>query len=146
MPDNLTRQQRSLTMSRIRRRDTTPELLLRRAVWARGLRGYRLDSRALPGRPDLAWNRHRVAVFVDGAFWHGHPSAYTPGKSGAYWDEKIAGNVRRDREADAALVELGWTVLRFWDFDVTRHLDRCVGQVEDALAESAPPLVRSLGV
>src|SRR5262249_10155721 len=75
---NLTREQRSKTMSRIRRRDTKPEKILRQAVWARGLRGYRLDDRRLPGRPDLAWMRKKVAVFIDGAFWHGHPKAFTP--------------------------------------------------------------------
>ena len=120
-------------MSRIRRRDTKPELLLRRAVWARGLRGYRLDDRRLPGRPDLAWTRQKVAVFIDGAFWHGHPSAFTHGKSGKYWDEKIARNVERDRLADAALRELGWTVLRFWDFEVRKECERCVSEIAAAL-------------
>ena len=79
MADNLSKEQRSMTMSRIRRRDTKPELLLRHAVWARGLRGYRLDDRRLPGRPDLAWTRKKVAIFVVGAFWHGLPKAFTPG-------------------------------------------------------------------
>src|SRR3954469_23963555 len=79
MTDNLTKEQRSLNMSRIRRRDTKPELALRRALWRAGLRGYRVDKKTLPGRPDVAWGRARLAVFVDGAFWHGHPSAFTPG-------------------------------------------------------------------
>jgi DNA mismatch endonuclease, patch repair protein len=74
-----------------------------------------------------------VAVFVDGAFWHGHPSAFTPGKSGAYWDEKIPRNVRRDREADAALHAMGWTVIRLWDFDVRRDPDACLERIEEAL-------------
>jgi DNA mismatch endonuclease (patch repair protein) len=134
MPDNLTKEQRSKAMSRIRRRDTKPELLLRRAVWARGLRGYRLDDRRLPGRPDLAWTRAKVAVFVDGAFWHGHPSAFTHGKSGSYWDEKIARNVERDREADDALRAMGWTVFRFWDFEVRKECGRCVDAIADACA------------
>jgi DNA mismatch endonuclease (patch repair protein) len=132
MPDNLTKEQRSKTMSRIRRRDTKPELLLRKAVWARGLRGYRLDDRRFPGRPDIAWPRRRVAVFVDGAFWHGHPTAFTPGKSGAYWDEKIARNVDRDRAADAALREIGWIVLRFWDFQAVKECEACVDAIEAA--------------
>jgi DNA mismatch endonuclease (patch repair protein) len=137
MPDNLTKEQRSKTMSRIRRRDTKPELLLRRAIWARGLRGYRLDDRRLPGRPDLAWTRSKVAVFIDGAFWHGHPSAFTHGKSGQYWDEKIARNVERDRMADTALRETGWTVFRFWDFEVRKECERCVTEVEAALIKAA---------
>lgn len=123
-------------MSRIRRRDTEPELLLRRAVWGRGLRGYRIDIGTLPGRPDLVWRRLKVAVFVDGAFWHGHPSAYTPGKSGAYWDDKIARNVGRDRLADDALRALGWTVIRLWDFEVRKELDACVERIAVALTAS----------
>jgi DNA mismatch endonuclease (patch repair protein) len=133
MADNLTEEQRSYAMSRIRRRDTLPELMLRRAVWKAGLRGYRIDRRNLPGRPDISWGSKRVAVFVDGAFWHGHPSAFTPGKSGSYWDEKIKRNMERDRTADCALEEMGWAVIRLWDFEVKRELERCVAQIEDAL-------------
>jgi DNA mismatch endonuclease, patch repair protein len=139
MADNLTPEQRSRTMARIRGRNTGPELLLRRALWRRGLRGYRLNVRRLPGRPDLAWGHLRVAVFVDGAFWHGHPSAYKPGKSGRYWDEKIARNVARDRAADEALVEMGWTVIRLWDFDVRRNVELCVEAVETALSQRRRP-------
>jgi DNA mismatch endonuclease, patch repair protein len=135
--DNLTKEQRSRAMSRIRRRDTVPELLLRKALWSRGARGYRLDSRRLPGRPDLAWSQKRVAVFVDGAFWHGHPSAFTPGKSGRYWDEKIVRNMERDRAADAALREMGWTVIRLWDFEVRRDVELSVGRVLAALADAS---------
>jgi DNA mismatch endonuclease (patch repair protein) len=136
MADNLTQEQRSKTMSRIRRRDTRPEKVMRQGVWARGLRGYRLDDGRLPGRPDLAWGRKKVAVFVDGAFWHGHPSAFTPGKSGAYWDQKIARNMERDREAEHALRELGWVVLRFWDFEIKSDFEGCVKQIELALREA----------
>jgi DNA mismatch endonuclease (patch repair protein) len=127
-------------MSRIRRRDTRPELLLRRALWAAGARGYRIDERRLPGRPDLAWTSRRVAVFVDGKFWHGHPSAYKPGQHGAYWDEKITRNVQRDRAADAALASMGWTVLRLWDFELRRDLDGATARVLEALeAHSSAP-------
>lgn len=133
MTDNLTKEQRSYAMSRIRRRDTLPELMLRRAVWKAGLRGYRIDRRNLPGRPDLSWGVRRVAVFVDGAFWHGHPSAFTPGKSGTYWDGKIERNMERDREADCALEALGWVVIRFWDFEVRKEVERCVERIERTL-------------
>jgi DNA mismatch endonuclease, patch repair protein len=118
MADNLTAQQRSRTMSRIRHRDTKPELEFRAALRLHGLVGYRIDRRGLPGRPDVSFGRAKVAVFVDGSLWHGHRSAYTPGKSGPYWDAKISGNVERDRAADAALAAAGWTVLRFWDFEI----------------------------
>jgi DNA mismatch endonuclease (patch repair protein) len=133
MPDNLTVEQRSKTMSRIRRRDTKPELALRRELRTRGLIGYRVDRKTLPGRPDISFGRARVAVFVDGAFWHGHASAFTPGKSGVYWDEKIARNIARDRAADVALAALGWQVLRFWDFEINRELARCAETVVTAV-------------
>lgn len=120
-------------MSRIRRRDTKPELALRAALRANGLVGYRIDRKTLPGRPDISFGRAKVAVFVDGAFWHGHPSAYTLGKSGVYWDEKIARNMARDRAADEALAAMGWTVLRFWDFEIRKALEACVGRVAAAV-------------
>jgi DNA mismatch endonuclease, patch repair protein len=133
MTDNLTKKQRSYTMSRIRRRDTHPELILRRALWSAGLRGYRIDRKGLPGRPDISWGPRRVAVFVDGAFWHGHPSAFKRGKSGQYWDDKIQRNMDRDRSSDAALAEMGWTVIRLWDFEVRKETERCLVLIEAAL-------------
>jgi DNA mismatch endonuclease (patch repair protein) len=122
-------------MAAVRRRDTEPELALRRALYAAGLRGWRCDFRRAPGRPDLAWPALRVAVFVDGAFWHGHPSRHRPGRSGTYWDEKIAANVARDRRVDAELEALGWIVLRIWDFEVRKDLEGAVERVKGALAE-----------
>lgn len=127
-------------MSRVRRRDTGPEVALRRALWERGLRGYRVDDPRFPGRPDVAWTTRRVAVFVDGKFWHGHPSAYKRGRHGEYWDAKIERNIRRDREVDAQLAALGWSVLRFWDFEVKRTLPNCVETIERAWAAGPTPL------
>ncbi len=105
-------------MAGIRTRNTKPELVLRRALWAAGARGWRCNRKDLPGSPDLAFGRRQLAVFVDGAFWHGHPSKFQPGKSGAFWDEKISRNRARDRAADEALTSLGWRVLRLWDFEI----------------------------
>ena len=139
MADNLTAEQRSRAMSRIRGKDTGPELRVRQAVWARGLRGYRVNVRKLPGCPDLVWTRRKVAVFVDGAFWHGHPSAFKEGKSGAYWDTKIKRNMARDAAATAALEQDGWTVLRFWDFEVRTELVKCVEAIEEAWGANFGP-------
>jgi DNA mismatch endonuclease (patch repair protein) len=72
-------------------------------------------------------------VFVDGRFWHGHPDYFTPGKSGAYWDAKIARTQERDRLADTLLVEAGWQVLRFWDFEVEQDVAACAERVERAV-------------
>jgi DNA mismatch endonuclease, patch repair protein len=120
-------------MSAVRRSGTAPELKLRKALWAAGIRGWRCDFAKAPGRPDLAWPKRRVAVFVDGAFWHGHPSRHRPGRSGRYWDEKIAKNIERDRRVDQELREEGWVVQRFWDFEVEKTLHRTVARVAKIL-------------
>ena len=131
---------RSRNMAAIRRSNTTPELLLRRALRDRGLRGYRCDYGSLPGRPDIAFTRYRVAVFVDGGFWHGHPTRFAFGRYGAYWDNKIARNIARDRRADEELEELGWHVVRIWDFQLRRDVRAAVAEVEAALASSGAPV------
>jgi DNA mismatch endonuclease, patch repair protein len=123
-------------MSRIRSTDTKPELALRRALWAAGVRGWRCQARTLPGKPDLAFTRWRVAVFVDGCFWHGHPDYFTPGKSGAYWDAKIARTQERDRHANEALNDAGWRVIRLWDFEIERDLRCCVERIQRVLADA----------
>lgn len=120
-------------MARIRSKDTKPELALRRELFRRGLRGWRCHAKEFQGKPDLAFTRWRVAVFVDGRFWHGHPDFFTPGKSGEYWDAKIARTQERDRQANEALTAAGWVVIRFWDFEVEQHLDDCVETVIAAL-------------
>jgi DNA mismatch endonuclease, patch repair protein len=98
-------------------RNTLPELAVRSALHRRGLR-YRVAARpvaALPRSADLVFPRARVAVFVDGCFWHGCPTHYVPSKSNvAYWDSKIARNKERDAETDARLAEAGWLSLRIW--------------------------------
>lgn len=112
-PDALTR------MTRQRRRDTKPEMAIRRLLFARGLR-YRIDA-ALPGmrrRADLLFRSAKVAVFVDGCFWHGCPEHGTqPKNNAAWWAEKIAGNVQRDRDTDRRLAEAGWHVVRVWEHE-----------------------------
>src|SRR5581483_3139211 len=123
MPDKLTSEQRSKLMARVRTRHTATEVALRRALHAAGVRGWRLH-RPLPGKPDLVFGKARLCVFVDGAFWHGHPDYYR-GQSGAFWDKKIAGNRARDERVNEQLAELGWTVVRVWDFEIERSLSDC---------------------
>lgn len=134
MSDDRSPSARSATMARVRSQDTGPEILLRKAMYQRGLRGWRCHRRSLPGRPDVAFGRARLAVFVDGAFWHGHPSKYWPGRSGPYWDEKIKRNMERDRAANEALADLGWRTLRLWDFEVEADPMLAAERVWTALA------------
>lgn len=110
----------SARMSRQRTRDTAAEWALRRLIHARGLR-YRVDA-VLPGLPrrraDILFPRQKVAVFVDGCFWHGCPEHKTAPKSNAaWWATKIARNIERDRETDTHLAELGWKVVRIWEHE-----------------------------
>lgn len=103
-----------------RRRDTGPELAVRRSLHARGLR-YRVDVAVEPGirsRPDIAFTRRRVAVYIDGCFWHGCPAHRSqPKANAAYWTPKLQQNVERDRRVTDALTMAGWTVLRFWEHE-----------------------------
>jgi DNA mismatch endonuclease (patch repair protein) len=123
-------------MARVKGQDTGPEMSLRRALWAAGARGYRCHRRTLPGRPDVAFGRSRLAVFVDGAFWHGHPDKYWQGRSGPYWDAKIARNQERDRRVDAELNDMGWRVMRLWDFEVAEDPS---GAAERVIAMTRSP-------
>lgn len=138
MADTRTPEQRSRIMAAVKGKNTTPELELRRALHAAGVRGWRNHYKVAAGTPDLAWPALKVAVFVDGAFWHGHPSRHRVGRSGAYWDEKIARNVERDRRVDAELQATGWTVLRVWDFEVRKDLPTVVEQVTAMLRTCIP--------
>jgi DNA mismatch endonuclease (patch repair protein) len=135
MTDTRTREQRRQIMRAVRSKDTSAELALRQALYAAGIRGWRCHYRRAAGTPDLAWPVLRVAVFVDGAFWHGHPSRHRPGRSGKYWYEKIAATVQRDRQTDRMLEAQGWTVLRFWDFEIGRNPSDVVASVATTLSD-----------
>ena len=136
MVDNLTPEQRSFTMSQIRSKDTTPELTIRRLVHARGLR-FRKHKNGLPGRPDLVFVGAKVAVFVDGDFWHGWQFSRWRHKLGAYWSKKIEGNRNRDRRTSNKLRREGWLVIRIWEHDVQRDAESCVDRIEEAVRKRA---------
>lgn len=124
---------RSENMARIRPRDTSPERLLRRLLWREGLR-YRLHARTPVGRPDIVFPGSKVAVFIDGCFWHGCPDHYVrPRSRELFWAEKLATNVRRDSEQTNKLEALGWRVCRVWEHEVFEHPQRVVRQLRSAL-------------
>jgi DNA mismatch endonuclease (patch repair protein) len=124
-------------MAAIRSRDTRPEVALRRALRQHKLLGYRCHPEGLPGKPDIAFTRWRLAIFVDGCFWHGHPDHYKPSILSSYWNEKIQRTQERDREQEAALQAAGWEVLRFWDFEVNESVEACVARVQRVLTSLA---------
>lgn len=133
--DTLSPDERSARMSRVRGKDTRPELLLRRGLVRAGLVGYRLHDGRFPGRPDVAYSRWKVAVFVDGAWWHGRPDRFHPERSSDFWRKKIEGNMARDLRVDRDLSAAGWVVVRLWDDEVARDVAACVQRVAQALRE-----------
>ncbi|MET7661127.1 very short patch repair endonuclease [Streptomyces sp. NPDC005373] len=120
---------RRRNMQAIRSRDTKPERVLRRLLHAQGLR-YRVAARPLPDlrrTADIVFRPVKVAVFVDGCYWHGCPEHYvSPKTNPGYWSDKVAGNMARDRDTDRRLAEAGWTVLRFWEHEPA---DACASTV-----------------
>ncbi|WP_082411371.1 very short patch repair endonuclease [Methylogaea oryzae] len=118
--DVLTPEQRSVLMSRIRGKDTKPELVVRRLAHALGFR-YRLHRRDLPGSPDLVFPRLRKVILVHGCFWHRHPGcrfAYSPKSNTAFWEAKFAANVKRDHLTQKSLEEQGWDCLIIWECEI----------------------------
>ena len=123
--DVLTKEQRSYCMSRNKGSDTGPELTLRKALWAGGLK-YRLKNQ-LTGKPDIVYPRARVAIFVDGCFWHGCPVHYqAPSNNSENWRNKITVTKRRDEVVSQQLRNEGWKVIRFWEHSVKSDTDECV--------------------
>ncbi len=117
------------------KRHTKCELILRRAIFARGLR-YRIDVKSLPGRPDLVFTKAKVVVFCDGDFWHGKNlperiARLQLGHNAPYWVAKISRNVERDGEQTAALKADGWLVLRYWESDITKSADRIADEIAE---------------
>jgi DNA mismatch endonuclease (patch repair protein) len=132
-------------MSSIRGRDTRPEMLVRRYLHAAGLR-YQLGGAGLPGRPDLVFGQHRVAVFVHGCFWHRHPNckdASNPSSNVQFWTQKLTGNVARDKANRLKLFALSWTPLVVWECqsEVPEELDRLFWKIVAAGTE-----VRQAGI
>ena len=120
MPDILNPTQRSYCMSRIRGKDTKPEILVRKGLHARGFR-FRLQDRGLPGRPDIVLPKYGVAIMVNGCFWHGHKGcryATRPKTNEEFWEAKIARNRHRDEVTEAHLEALGWTVITIWECEL----------------------------
>ena len=90
----------------------------------------------LPGTPDFCWPKKKVALFVDGCFWHGCPHCYqTPKSNVRYWKEKVAGNKRRDRRVNSAIRTKGWAVIRIWECQLSKNPDRCVARIKKAVEE-----------
>lgn len=126
-----TTKKRSKMMSKVRGKNTKTELLLRKALWAKGVR-FRVDSKKLPGKPDISIQKYKLAIFIDGEFWHGYnwPERKKTIKSNReFWIPKIERNRQRDEEVNQELHDLGYTVFRFWENEIIGDLDKCVNDI-----------------
>lgn len=120
---------RSKTMSKIRGKNSVPELMLRKAIWNANIR-FRIHHSGLPGKPDLVIDKYKLAVFVDGDFWHGYNwHTRKPKTNQGFWIPKIERNMQRDRFANEALSDMGYTVMRFWEHEVKQNVNACVNQI-----------------
>ncbi len=127
----------SKNMSKIRSKDTTIELRLRKALWHSGYR-YRNNYKALPGSPDIVLTKYKIAVFCDSEFFHGKDweilkPRLEKGSNPDYWVKKIERNRSRDCENDKKLLFLGYTVIHFWGKDILRHTDECLRVIEETI-------------
>jgi DNA mismatch endonuclease (patch repair protein) len=133
----LTSEQRHKNMSHIKCSNTSIEIQLRKALWREGIR-YRINLKSLPGKPDIAITKYRIAIFCDGEFWHGK-NWETRKKSiktnRDYWIPKIERNMARDNTNEKKLQSIGWTVLRFWGTEINKNLLSCVNEIKEAIIE-----------
>ncbi|MDD5109419.1 MAG: very short patch repair endonuclease [Candidatus Omnitrophica bacterium] len=129
----VTSEQRSELMRKIRSNNTKPELLLRSKLWGQGLRFSRKTSK-LPGKPDIVLEKPRVAIFIDGEFWHGYKWREKKKKIKAnrrYWVPKIERNILRDKRNSQKLRKSGWKVIRFWEHQITKDLLKCIKKIKE---------------
>lgn len=135
--DNLTPEQRKKNMQRIRSKDTSIELKLRKELWNRGYR-YRKNVKNLPGKPDIALTQYKIAIFCDSEFFHGKdwevlkPRLENSNNS-EYWIKKISRNMERDDEINKQLLFMGWKVIRFWGKDIIKDVDTCIQVIEESI-------------
>ena len=137
--DNLTPEQRHKNMRAIKSKDSDIEVLLRKALWEKGLR-YRKNVKSVYGHPDIAFIGKKVAVFCDSEFWHGfdwEDRKKTLDSNKEYWIKKIERNIARDKEVNDYLESHGWTVIRFWGKDIKKNTLNCVTIIEKAIVRNS---------
>lgn len=135
--DRLTPDQRHKNMSRIRNKDTAIEITLRKELWNKGYR-YRKNYAVLPGKPDIAITKYKIAIFCDSEFFHGKDwEVLKPrlerGNNPDYWVKKISRNIERDKEVNDRLNFLGWTVIRFWGKEILKNTGECIRVIEETI-------------
>ena len=137
MADVLTKEQRKRNMQSIRSKDTKIEKILRKELWSRGIR-YRKNYSKIPGKPDIAITKYKIAVFCDSEFFHGKDweqlkLRLRKSDNGEFWVNKIGKNREHDDQVNKELAFMGWTVIRFWGNDIKKNTDDCIKVIEETI-------------
>jgi len=125
-------------MSKIKSNDTKIEIIFRKTLWNLGYR-YRKNYKKLPGKPDIVFVSKKIAIFIDGEFWHGYNWKNKKKKiksNREYWITKIEKNIKRDKENNKKLKKLGWSVLRYWEHDIKTNMETCIEEVVNTIKEN----------
>lgn len=140
MADTISSDRRSEIMSHIKSKDTSIEMMVRRRLFAMGYR-YRVNYKALPGKPDIVFTRKKVAIFIHGCYWHGHNCgsryAHVSKSNKAYWMPKIQRTQQRDQEHITKLKSLGWKVVVIWECQIRDHFDQTIDELVDFMRKNA---------
>lgn len=136
------KQKRSEVMSKIRSKNTKPEITLRKALFAKGYR-YRINYKKLPGKPDIVLRKYRTVIFINGCFWHGHDNcniSHIPKTNSAFWKDKIERNKERDSINNSKIKDLGWNIIVVWECELTNkaNLKKTLKEVDEKLKVNAP--------
>lgn len=141
MADTISSDRRSEIMSHIKSKDTNIEMMVRRRLFAMGYR-YRVNYRALPGKPDIVFTRKKVAIFIHGCYWHGHTCgsryAHVSKSNKGYWMPKIQRTQQRDQEHITKLKSLGWKVAVIWECQIRDHFDQTIDELVDFMRKNVP--------
>ena len=122
----------SRVMSSNKAKNTKPELRIRKALYADGVRGYRLNWKKVPGKPDIAFPGRKISIFINGCYWHRCPHCELPlpKTNTEFWKEKFDKNIKRDKKKEKELLDLGWTVLVFWECKIKTNIKDCINKIK----------------
>ena len=125
----------SKVMSANKAKDTKPEIAFRKALWTEGIRGYRLNWKKAPGSPDIAFPGRKIAIFINGCYWHRCPKCGLPlpKTNTQFWKEKFERNIARDKKKNRELLDLGWNVLVLWECDIKNNLNSIINHIKGVL-------------
>jgi DNA mismatch endonuclease Vsr len=131
----------SYKMSQVKAKGTSIEKIMGSALWNAGFRGYRKNLKGVVGTPDFCWKKRKIAVFCDSSFWHGYN--WTEARKDIkvrkdFWFKKIEDNIKRDKSITKRLKQDGWTVFRFWDFEIKKDASSCANKIVAALRSESP--------